>query len=407
MLKLFFYALILIYPFYLFVFTKDDLLFNRIWGGVILLYIISHVFSVIINLRKKNIDLFFKTAITLLFTMSLSLIVNSRVTFIDTYQVIKLTTVFFVASILYQYMNINIKTLKIIYYLSFFYLIIFLLAILLRLFFYNINIIDIIKYRDDIWFNRPVIFAFFYSSFLFLFIYISFLFNKNKYLKYIFFFPFFILGARSVLFGSLIILIIFFLNDFTRLSSKFITYISTFLIIVSAIIIYSDFDTIYTQNETIRSIIGSERDNVSGENTDYSINSFSSGRYEIINIYIDDFKPYKFFFGEGGLNLTINIGNHNEFLDYFFMYGIFALIAYLWFYIYKILFNLFLDKSIKNRKINALIYGYVLFALLQSLTNPFTPTLSTIYFFLIIIIHLKITEQIKTSDDKFVLTKWS
>jgi len=404
MTKLFFYALILIYPFYLFVFTKDDLLFNRVWGGIILVYIIAHIFSVVINISKKNTDLFFKAAVSLLFTMSLSIVVNWRIYFVDTYQVIKLTTVFFVASILYKYLNINIKTLKRIYYLSFIYLLIFSIAILIRLVNYNININDIIKYRDDIWFNRPVIFAFFYSSFLFLFIYISYLFNKNKYLKYIFFFPFFILGARSVLFGSLILLIIFLFIDYTKLSSKFITYISTFLIIVSVILIYSNFDEIYSQNETVRSIIGSERDNVSDENTDYSINSFSSGRYDIINTYIDDFRPYKIFFGEGGLNLTVNIGNHNEFLDYFFMYGIFGLIAYLWFYVYKILFKLFLDKSIRNRKLNALIYGYVLFAILQSLTNPFTPTLSTIYFFIIIIIHLKITEQIKTSDDKFVHT---
>lgn len=402
MIKHFFFALILIYPFYLFVFTKDDLLFNRIWGGVILVYIIAHIISVIINIRNKNTNLFFKAAIALVITMYISVFVNGRINFLDIYQVIKLTTVFFITSILYQY--INIKNLKLIYYLSLFYLIIFSTAILIRFFNYNISINDIIKYRDDIWFNRPVVFAFFYSSFLFLFIYLSYIFNKNKYLKYIFFFPFFILGARSVLFGSLIILIIFLFIDFTRLSLKFITYISTFLIFVSIIFIYSNFDEIYSQNETIRSIIGSERDNTISENLDYDINSFSSGRIDIINVYINEFKPYKLFFGEGGINLTINLGNHNEFLDYFFMYGIFSFIAYLWFYVFKILFKLILFTSIKDRKLNVIIYGYVLFAILQSLTNPFTPTLSTIYFFVIFIIHLKINEKIKVTDERIVLT---
>lgn len=403
MIKLFFYLLILIYPFYLFIFTKDDLLFNRIWGGLILIYIIAHIFSVIINIRNKNTNLFFNAAIALALPMYISVFVNERINFLDTYQVIKLTTVFFIASIFYQYLKVDIKTLKVIYYLSFFYLIIFSIAILIRLINYNVNIYDIIKYRDDIWFKRPVIFAFFYSSFLFVFMYLSYIFNKNKYLKYIFFFPFFILGARSVLFGSLIILVIFLFIDFTRLSSKLITYISTFLIVVSVLFIYSDFDEIYSQNETIRSIIGSERDNASSDNMDYDLNSFSSGRIDIVNVYINEFKPYKIFFGDGGLNLTINIGNHNEFLDYFFMYGIFSFIAYVWFYVYKILIKLFLFTPIKDRKLNALIYGYVLFALLQSLTNPFTPTLSTIYFFIIIVIHLKFIEQIKITNDRVVL----
>lgn len=405
MIKLFFYLLILVYPFYLFVFTKDDLLFNRIWGAIILVYIFGHVIFELLKIKKSKPNPFFTVAFFLFLTISLSTFVNGRFNFDDIYQIIKLPTVFFVTSLLYQYITIEKKTLKIIYYLSFIYLVIFTLVILLRITTYNIDIAEIIRYRDEIWFNRPVIFALFYASFLFLFIYLSYIFNKNKYLKYIFFLLFFILGARSVLFGSIVILLTLLFIDFTKLSAKFIKITTTLLIIISFLFIYSNFDEFYTQNETLRKIIGSERDNILDEKDDFSIYTFSSGRLDIINFYIKEFEAYKFFFGEGGFNQNIRIGTHNELLDYFFMYGIFALISYFWFYIYKILFVQLLGKNIINRKFDTLIFGFVLFALLQSLTNPFTPTLSTIYFFIIFVIHLKIGKQAIISNENTNHTK--
>src|SRR5690606_36654696 len=105
-----------------------------------------------------------------------------------------------------------------------------------------------------------------------------------------------------------------------------------------AAISYSFLFKYIINNDFLTRLLSSERDlNVGGE---ISLSTFSSGRTNIWNSYINNFDPFDLLFGYGGINLDIGFSLHNDFLEVFFFYGILAFLVFV-----VIVYNIYLKKG--------------------------------------------------------------
>lgn len=342
-----------------------------------------------VNKGKRYFNFFYKTAILLGLSMLISIMVNQKSNWLDYYAISKYTLAFFVAGVFYN-QPFDLQLLNKFFKLNRLYLIVFSLVIFIRLLTFGFNPQQIIINRDLIWFERPVFFAFFYSVYALAFLLEAVLYNKYKYWKYLVFIPPIFLGARSVVIGFFIVFLIISLSDLTKSNIKRVFRISVVVSALSIFYVVYNATNLYNKNSLFFQVLASESD--ANRRADYNVNTFSSGRLSILEHYTANFEFEKIFFGLGGLDDKYGIGLHNDFLDLFFQYGIFTFIIFLYLYIFKIILPLLRFKIYNKLKI--FLFALVLFYLLQSFFNPFISTLTSIYFFVLIIVAYKSLEKI-------------
>jgi len=378
------YLLLFIYPFFGLLIAKEDLLVNRIWGIAVILLALIIILSETLHDRGK-FNVFYRGGVLISFFMLLSILINQRLGWVDFYSVIKFNLAFFIGGIIYN-QEFTIKGLKLLFRINRAFLILFLVIIISRIIQFNVNVFSIASVREQLWFGRPVYFAFFYSAFALMFLFESYVVGKFKYLKYLVFIPVIFFGARSVLFGSVIVLITLILSDIFRVSRKYLFRLGFIASIFVVVYFALNFSDLYRSDNPYSYIVASQADAKQG--SDFDIDSFSSGRVGVIKFYAGNFKLEKIFFGLGGLDSRISVGLHNDFLDLFFLYGIFALAAFIYFYLFKILIPLL--RVDYYPELGNFIVALVMFIFIQNLTNPFVITVTSIYFFILLITILKV-----------------
>ena len=383
------YILLAVYPTFSFLLSKDDLLINRIWGLSIFL-VLFLVFLKDINRDKKYFNVFYKMAFLLGLTMLISIIVNQKTDWLDYYTISKYTLAFFIAGV-FSNQHFNSRLFKRLFRLNRIYLVVFSFVIFIRLLTFSFNFKEIIMNRDDIWFGRPVFFAFFYSVFALTLLLESVLYSKYKRLKYLVFIPPLFLGARSVLIGFVVIFLLVTLSEITKSNIKKVYRLSIFIFGIITLFLVSNVSKLYDKGSLFFQLVASESD--ANRGSDYDVNTFSSGRLSILEHYVYNFEFEDIFFGLGGLDSDYGIGLHNDFLDLFFQYGIFTFLVFTYLYLFKIVLPLLRFKTLN--KIKIYIFAMMLFYLIQSFFNPFIPTLTSIYFFILIIITYKSLEKIR------------
>jgi len=378
------YFLLLIYPFFGLLIAKEDLLVNRIWGiAVILLALIIILSETLHDSGKFNV--FYQGGVLISFFMLLSILINQRLGWVDFYSVIKFNLAFFIGGIIYN-QEFTIKGLKLLFRLNRAFLILFLAIIISRIIQFNVNVFSIASVREQLWFGRPVYFAFFYSAFALMFIFESYVFGKFKYLKYLVFVPVIFFGARSVLFGFMVVLITLILSDIFGVSRKHLIRFGFIASVIVVIYFAFNFSDIYNADNPYSYIVASQADAKRG--AEFNFDTFSSGRVGIIKHYTGNFHIEKIFFGLGGVDSKIRLGLHNDFLDLFFLYGIFALAGFIYFFLYKILIPIL--KVDYYPELGNLLIALVVFILIQNLTNPFIITVTSLYFFILLITIIKV-----------------
>lgn len=387
-MRFIYFSLILIYPFLLFAISEDNTIVYKIWGVSMIAHFIIHS---LIKIRKEKFNYhltpFSKAGLLILTITFTSVLSNGLIVFEHYWLAIKFSIAFIIASVFYDYYNPKMN--KKIFVVVLIYLIIFFIVAISRIASVNFN--QLISLRDEIWFNKPVVFAFMYSALFFIFVLFSYIKARFIYLKYFFCIPLFLMGARSVILGLSISLVILVLNDFFKIKRIYINIILLFsfvIILFSYNIIFNEIAT----NEDVLKIIGSERNQNSEDDID--VNSFSSGRLEIIQRHINNFRFSHLLQGEGHVKPEIRYSNHNDLLDFFFIYGLIAALIYIRYYLLGIIFKLFLIKHL-DRKLKNFSISLAIFIFIQGIFNPFLATQTSIYFFITIIIIQKYSKHLK------------
>jgi hypothetical protein len=375
----------MVYP-YIILLPEEYNLINRLWGASIILIIITNLF---ISLLKNNfqfkLNLFYKIGFALLFLSTLSIIFNGLISGYYFWFALKYYVAFFIAAAFYEMFNLSKLSVRILYYISLFFLLAFFVVIFWRLNLYNFNIGSIIINRDEIWLNKPVVLALIYASFYYLFVYFTYAFKKPNYLKYVFIWPLFIMGARSVLIGAGISVIIFFLNDFIIVSKKYIQRFLIAILVLSAVFAQPIFEYV-TANENLMEIAGSGLTQKSKREA--NLNNLSSGRVDIIQSSFKHFRWNHILIGEGRVNPKVGYVTHNDFLDMFLQFGLIAGLVYFIFFIKQFGYRLW-QLKILGKDLANFSLALSIFILIQSLFNPFLSTLSSIYFFILVCILFK------------------
>lgn len=385
-MKLIYYFLLLVYPFLLFQISEEYSYIYTIWGSTLIIHYIIHKFiQIITNNKKLRFNIFEKAGILLLLTSFFSVFINGITSWVEYWIALKYSIALIIASIYYDYYNH--KHLKTLVFINIIFIIVFLIIIYFRLNIIGFDIKNVVANRENLWYGKPVVFAFMFSAIYYMFVFFSYINKWNKGIKYLLSIPLFLMGARSVFIGVTVSLIIFFMNDFLRFGQKTIKKIITIMTILVIILSGLIFESLVNNSDAI-SIVGSERNLNENIDEKVDLNSFSSGRIDIIKSHIDNFRITHLIQGEGYVRPEIRYSNHNDLLDFFFIYGLISTYIFIRYYIVDILIRLINIKYLNKGLIN-FSFSLFIFIIIQTVFNPFLSTLTSIYFFILVILILK------------------
>lgn len=359
--------LIWVYPLILLWVPEEFFIINKFIGGAfIVLYLLRAGLSAKFPDNKYFMFGLFFFAIT-----AVSLIINNSFNLNNVNTAAKYVVPIIVASYAYQFLKASFfrKIFKVYFW-------IFLGIWLVRMIQFSFPLDQIMILRDDIWWEKSVIFGFLYSAFYFGYSLVNSEFlSKKKIYKYVFIIPLFFIGSRSLLLGATTCVLIFLMSD---LGFRLNIIKSFFLTSITVAVTYSLFIFNYIKNnEFISYVLGSQR-SLSRESQDLTLESFSSGRTNILEDYFDGFSINQLLFGYGGVFENSGYSLHNDFLEIFFYYGLLAFIGYLIFF-YRIYFKLSFSS------LSYMLFALFTFILIQAFFNPFASTMSALYFLLIFI----------------------
>ncbi|WP_431110087.1 O-antigen ligase family protein [Winogradskyella poriferorum] len=359
--------LLWVYPLILLWVPEELFIINRVLGAAFLaLYFLR------VGLSAKFPDnRYFKFGLFFFLVIAVSLMVNNAFNFINVNIAVKYVTPLIVVSYAYQFLKASFfrKIFKVYFW-------VFLGIWLARMVQFRFPVTQVMTMRDELWWGKAVVFGFLYAAFYFGYALVNpeFL-SKKKIYKYAFIIPLFLIGGRSLLLGATGCVLIFLMSDmgFRLKRIKWFFYSSIIVALTFSLFIFN----YIKDNAFISYVLGSQR-SLRKESEDLTLESFSSGRTNIWEVYLDGFSMDQLLFGYGGVYEKSGYSLHNDFLEMFFYYGILAFIGYLVFF-YKVYFKVTLASS------NYMLFGLYAFIQIQMLFNPFTATMSTIYFLLIFI----------------------
>ena len=370
MLKKLFYILLILYPFLVIFPLRDDtnnsfVFITALWG--VLMYFIYFItlYVKIISDEKNTINIFDISALLLACTIVTSIAFSDDIVPFKFYAASKIILPYLVCSTFLVIYKPNDNLLRITFKLLKISLMIFFVLCIYKLSLIGFDIINIASYRDELWQGREHPVAFMYMGIIFSFFALSEYYSKNRLIKYILILPVFFIGVRSVFFGALIFIAYF------AVISKFkkrLLILSTVIFGLSLVVFleYSNSLEIDQQNSVMQ-FLSSESDIQKLERGDeIDLNSFSSGRIEILDYYISKITTKSLITGDGMSYYESTSDKpfqlHNDFFEYFFIYGILGLIVYLYSFYYNILIRYY--KIVTRKKFRIIAFSIILYCII-------------------------------------------
>jgi len=262
-------------------------------------------------------------------------------------------------------------------------LFVFFVASIIRLSLVRFNISDLMLERRYLWDEKMHTLGQMYAGIIILLFTISVVNKLPRWHLFFFSIPILSIGARSVMIGTFIFLVIYFFEEIRR--SKFRKLL--FFLFLGGVLSYlgyiSDFSNL---QHTFLRVFASEGDLIVN-NQNITIDSFSSGRLSIWSSYLSIFTLSNFLLGTGLLYYDsqplINFRLHNDLFESFFSFGLVGFIFIVYFLYYK-----FIIKSINLIDVNKRIYFYAFCAyfFIVSLTNSLLDYQSTALLYLALVL---------------------
>lgn len=362
----FFKAILYTYPPIL-MWMPEGTVVNELWGmSFIALFLLK-----LLSAKKLKPNSYFRFALLFAGMISISMLINWSFAGYNLSIAAKYLAPLFAAAYAYQFIESDYLKRLFAFYFWFFMGIWF-----IRFAQSGFPFLQIMELREEIWWGKPVVFGFLLTGFYFAYCMSSeSVVNKKKVFKYLFALPSFFIGSRSSMIAIGIILIIFILSDL-HISHRKIKR-GFFFIFFSSLFLTGFIFNKIKDNPILEEALGSSRD-VRSDNVDVSIDSFSSGRTLIWDAYINRISFGQIIFGFGGIHPDIGYVLHNDVLEMFFFYGIFTLIIFLYF-----LWQVYLKNALHSKDI--FVFCLYIFVQIQLLFNPFTSSMSCVFFLLIVV----------------------
>lgn len=373
MIKLLFYSLILSYPFIALLPKGNSA--SELWGALSIVMIGLLVLKHLSSNEYKKTNFFEFAALILLIPMLISVFMSNEITLLKFIVLLKYLTPLLFGAIAFQIVPINETSIRYFYRLSGFFVLICFSLVLYRLSLVDFNPLELILKRDFIWYEKSHIIAQLYAAVGIMFFYFAMIKRKHTLLKYIVFLPIFTMGVRSVILGLLMFISI---NAYTALSKK----IKLLLLLISLVC-----GLLFIQNldlSVVQQFTSSEQDIVK-ENQNVTLETFSSGRTIIIDYYMTTFEGINLFFGTGMQYLEsfteFQFRLHNDFLEFFFSFGLFGLSMMIFAIWYSVIFKLY-NAVAKDEK--GFMIGFISYFFVVSFTNGILDYQSTLYLFVML-----------------------
>ncbi len=346
---------------------EEYFIINRLLGvSLLVLFIFRMAFE-----KEISSNIYLKFAIVFTALITISLLVNQSYSLINVNIAVKYITPLIVAAYAHQFLKYHffVKFFK-------FYFWLFLGIWLFRFIQFELPFFSIMTIRDQVWWGKPVLFGFLYAAFYFGNTLTSpYFMGRKKVYKYIFLTPLFLIGGRSLFLGASICFLVFLLSDLgirqKKIKQLFIVGLTVTLFFSLVIFEY------IKNNPILKFILGSER-SLKRESEELTLNTFSSGRTDVWGVYLANTSFEQVVFGFGGIYDKAGVSLHNDFFEMFFYYGFLSFIVFLIFFYKVYLVNAW-------RSVNYIFLAFYAFVQIQMFFNPFTSTISAIYFLLIVV----------------------
>lgn len=387
MIKRIIIFLLLIYP-VIALLPRDSVLPNTIWGLTTTMFILfAYIQRLTGNQSGFLKNTFDKIGFYLFIIISISILLSGDLNFNKWYSMLKIILPVMIASFIFLEFDFNEKTIKKIYNISLAYLFVFILFILYRLSLISYNLFSVMANRETIWYDKPYGVAITYSTLVLLFFYTAFKLKKLSLWHFVFFLPGYFFGSRTVLIGITLFMLYIILLKFRGVFG----YVVLFFVLVFSVI-YLNFNS-QLQSDVgsgVTKMLLSERD-AQNETNEITQSSFTSGRDNIFYFYWDNLTPLKVFTGTGFeyLNEDTDFGFrlHNDILEFFFSFGVFGFLIFLYFVYGKLLLRTIFINYGDER-----IYfiGFMLFFVALSVLSSIMDYQNIIYLYLVLIINYKL-----------------
>lgn len=366
MLDKLFKFLLIIYPPIMLWNPEELFIINRIIGiSFIAIFLLKTL-----TIKNSSIDKLGLIILSFISLIFISTVVNNSFNLINVNISTKYISPFIIGYYSLRYIKAKFLQKYFIFYFWFFFIV-----WLIRFAQFSFPFSTVTSIRDELWWGKAVVFGFLYAVFYFGYVLIkqntSKKFQRRKYLLAV---PLLFMGSRSVILGAMLIFLIYFLSDL-KISSKKIKLGLVYSLLIG-VFSYSFLFEYILGNDILAGFLGSEMDLRSGN--DVTMSSFSSGRTDVWDLYLQSFSLIDLFFGYGGLNFDIGFSLHNDLLEMFFFYGIFGFVIFL-----LLVYNIYLKPGFQSK--NPLRIVILFFILFQLFFNPFSSTMSAIFFVMLLL----------------------
>lgn len=366
------YSIIVLFP--------DIPQFGVFWAAML-----SITFSVIFlfkPLQSQTSSTFLKIGIILFILLSTSVLFNVGFS-LRKIQIIKYIFPLFITGLAINHFNTLDKIISLNRSLKFlsFILMFYLLFSFQR---YSFDFTNFIEDTNSALADKPHVISQLYGAIIILFLGTQIVLSKFKKIQLLFLVPLLFTGARSVLLGSIIFTIAMLAPSLSRINLKMLTI--SILIFVASSIIFLDklVQSIYTSDSFLMNLFVDKATLLHSKGI-ADVTAFTGGRDLILNYYIRDWKYEDLLIGNGmqylnpGSNFVFRL--HNDFFEFFFSYGIVALI-FMVISIYRLLFWKTVKMYSNNLQTRSFLIAVMFYFIIVSATNSVLDYQSTLYLYM-------------------------
>lgn len=354
--------------------------------GIFWAVVVSVVVGVIFLTNPKwtrTSSTFFKVGVIIMIPLFLSIILNEGFS-LKKIQIIKYVFPLLITSLVVN----HFKTLKNVTSLNKSLKILSVILMLYLLYSfqqYGFNYLMIFNDTDNILAEKSHVISQLYGAIVILFIGTQIILSKFRKIQLLFLVPLLFTGARSVLLGGIIFTAVMLMPSFPKSKVKLIGILTVIIVTVSFIFLNQIINTIYTSDFLLFNLLVDKSTLIHNRGT-IDITTFTSGRDLILDYYVKNWEFKDIFLGNGmpylslGSNFVFRL--HNDFFEFFFSFGIVALIIMIT-GVYKMLFWRTIKMQNKPQE-KSFLMAVMFYFIIVSFTNSILDYQSTLYIYICI-----------------------
>jgi O-antigen ligase len=201
-------------------------------------------------------------------------------------------------------------------------------------------------------------------------------------------------GSRTGMVATTLFLIVYFFIEFRGVTRFFLVstmFIGSLFLMQSDALLEKVYDTTFELSKS--------EENAKYEDKEITQSNISSGRTDIYQYYLDEVSFSNFLQGNGIAYFNtikkFDIRLHNDFLEFFFSFGLIGFCCFIYFIIYKLFISTIISKQGVEKQF---LIGLLVFFIGLSLFTSIMDYQNIIYFYFTLIIAMKTNEYLTQKE---------